>query len=206
MQLTCDLAYLLGALRDGTVTRYKEKNKTHSHVTFYSKDIEWLTYLQKLFNKVFQEELKVNKPKGGTAYIRKYSKELVNLLEKRFQHPVGKQIKWETPDSLLKSSNKKIWASYISGFFDAEGGTIPGRQIIFYLSGDGERCPVLEDIKKKLKSMFDIDSGKVRGYENKNGVYPRFCLRIASKRSRALFCEHIKLHNPSKIIRLVNSR
>jgi len=206
MQLTKKMAYLLGALRDGTVSRYKEGNKVHSHITFYSKDIDWLIHLQKLFLKVFNENLKINKPKGGTPYIRKYSKELVDILNKEFQHPIGKQIKWKTPNLLFENNSKKIWAEYIAGFFDAEGGIIPNRQINFHLSWDGETCPVLKDIKLKLKELFNIDSGEVRGYENKNGNYPRFCLRIGSKKSRKLFCKFFKLHNPSKYMKLVGDR
>ena len=208
MQLTNEMAYLIGALRDGTVTRYQSKNQNnyHSYVAVYNKNLIWIKYVQKIFDNLFLGKSKITRTKNGIYYVRRYSKQIVSMFEKEFQHPIGKQINWRTPSALLNSNDREIWRNYIGGFFDAEGGTIPERQIIFYLSWNGNTCPVLEDIKFKLKILFNIDSGRVSGRENTNGIYPRFCLRIYKKENRKLFIDNIKIYNPSKIQRLVGSR
>lgn len=198
MELTKDLAYLLGALRDGSVLRYNDKQgKIHHYLTFYSKDIEWLKFLSKILKRVFSEKQILCKPRTGTPYLRIYSKKIATQINKEFQHPLTSQIQWKTPKILMKTQKNEVIKWYIAGFWDAEGGfDIRTHQIRFHLSWDGLKCPPLNDIKNLLNKL-GINTGKVGRYENKNGNYPRFVLRIL-KRDNEKFLNTIPISNPSK--------
>lgn len=198
MELTKDLAYLLGALRDGSVLRYSDKQgKIHHYITFYSKDIKWLKFLSKPLKRIFNEKQIFCKPITGTPYLRIYSKKIATQIQQEFQHPLTSQITWETPQILMKTKNKEFIKWYIAGFWDAEGGfDIRTHQIRFHLSWNGLECPPLNDIKKLLEKL-DINTGNVGMYENKNGNYPRFVLRL-SKKDNEKFLKTIPIANPSK--------
>ena len=199
MELTKDLAYLLGSLRDGSVLKYSEKSgKTHYYITFYSKDIYWLNFLSKILTRIFSEKQSLCIPKKGTPYLRIYSKKIAEMMREKFGHPLTSQITWKTPDILLKTNNPEIIKWYIAGFWDAEGGfDIRTHQIRFHLSWNGLECPPLMDIKQFLKKL-NIETGEVGIYENKNGNFPRFVLRI-SKKDNGKFLQKIPISNPSKI-------
>lgn len=199
MELTKDFAYLLGALRDGSVLRYGDRQgKIHHYVTFYSKDTGWLKFLSKILSNVFGEKQIFCAPKSGTPYLRIYSKRIATLIHEEFQHPLTSQITWETPRPLADTKDNEIIKWYIAGFWDAEGGfDIKTHQIRFHLSWNGSVCPPLEDIKAFL-GKFNIRTGNVGMYENKNGNYPRFVLRV-SKKDNKRFLETFPISNPSKL-------
>ena len=203
MQLTKELAYVLGALRDGSINRYKDKyGKLHHSISFYSKSVKWLKVLQKMFTKIFNITPRLVIYSYTTPYIRIYSKKIAEIFEREFQHPLSKQISWNTPEIIKKTKEKKILRYYIAGFWDAEGGVdINRQQVKFYLSWDGKNCFPLEDIKKILEKFFNISSGKVCRYKNSNGNYPRFVLRI-SKKDNLKFLRIFPLKNPEKIRKL----
>jgi hypothetical protein len=198
MQLTNNLAYLLGALRDGSVCRFKNnQGKICSSVTFYSKSIKWLNVLQKKIFEVFKINTKIVQYGNKTPYIRIYSKELVDELNKKFQCPLKTQIGWITPLFIKNSDDIEIIKNYIAGFWDAEGGVnLQSKQVAFYLSWNGKRCPPLEDLKKMLEKL-KIKCGNVCRYKNERGVYPRFVLRISMKDNERFF-RSIPTQNPEK--------
>ncbi len=198
MELTKNLAYLLGALRDGSVLRYSDKQgKIHHYITFYSKDTKWLNFLSKLLKKTFSGNQIFCKPRKGTPYLRIYSKKIAIQIQKEFDHPLKSQITWKTPKILMDTGNKEIIKWYIGGFWDAEGGfDIRTHQIRFHLSWNGLECPPLNDIKRLLRKL-NISSGNVGIYKNKNGNYPRFVLRV-SKKDNKNFIKNIPIFNPSK--------
>lgn len=197
MQLTNELAYLLGALRDGSVLRYTEKNgKTHYALSLYSKNTQWLKQLEKTFEVLFCKKPSFSEPKNGTPYLRIYSKEIVETFQREFQHPLTSQITWKTPDKILGASNVKQ-KYYVAGFWDAEGGQDKiTKQIRFHLSWNGNTCPPLNDLKQMLLKS-NIETGKVGRYTNENGNFPRFVLRVLKKDNDKFFDE-IPIRNKIK--------
>lgn len=198
MQLTSQLAYLLGALRDGSVSKFKDwKGKIHHSIVFYSGSIGWLKVIQQKIKEVFDIETKISQYTYTTPFIRIYSKKLAEIFHKEFQHPLKSQISWETPILIKKCRNEDFLINYIAGFWDAEGGIDKqNKQVKFYLSWDGERCPPLNDIKKMLENL-GIRSGRVCGYPNPHGKFPRFVLRV-SRHSTREFLEKIPVQHPEK--------
>ena len=198
MELSKELAYILGALRDGSVLRYRDKQgKLHHYITFYSKDQEWLKILSEILSRIFREKQTLYIPKTGTPYLRIYSKRIAVYFKEKFQHPLSSQIMWETPKVLKKTGNPEILKWYIAGFWDAEGSfDTSTKQLRFHLSWNGSECPPLNDIKDFLQTL-GIRTGKVGRYVNKNGNYPRFVLRV-SKRDNEKFLKTIPVLNPFK--------
>lgn len=197
MQLTSDLAYIVGALRDGSISRFTDKHgRLHHSITFYSKSKGWLEILQKKLCAVFGKTPEIVQYSNKTPYIRIYSKNIAEMFSKEFEHPLGVQIRWNTPKS-IKSSNYDIKRHFIAGMWDAEGGIdLQNKQIKFYLSWDGNKCPPLDDLKNILGSM-GIKSGEVCRYKNENGKFPRFVLRISTD-SNKKFVNDIPIQHPEK--------
>lgn len=204
MQLTNNLAYLVGALRDGSVSKFKDHlGKEHHSITFYSKSAEWLNIIQEKVKDVFGIEIKIVSYKNRTPYIRIYSKNIAEILHDEFQHPLGVQISWITPNTIKESKNKEILQNYIAGFWDAEGGVdLQNKQVKFYLSWNGNKCLPLEDVKNILES-FEIKCGEIGKYENKNGIHPRFVLRI-SKEFNKKFFDTFQIQHPEKRKKLLS--
>lgn len=204
IQLTNDLAYLVGSLRDGSVCRFSDKTgKLHHSIAIYSKSSEWLNLLSEKFERVFKKKPSIVIPKNRTPFIRAYSKEIVEMLNEQFQHPIGKQIGWDTP-SLIKIGDEEILQNYIAGFWDAEGGVdVHNKEAKFYLSWNGEKCFPLEFIKDILEKKFQIKSGRIGCYPNQNGVYPRFVLRVKKIDSKD-FLEKIPVQHKQKKDKLIS--
>lgn len=202
MELTKELAYILGALRDGSVLKYSDKEgKIHHYITVYSKDVRWLKTVSKMLSKVFKKTPYICIPNSGTPYTRIYSKPIAELIKNKFEHPLTSQIKWKTPRLVKKSKNPNMWKWYIAGFWDAEGSfDIRTKQIRFHLSWDGNECLPLVDIKDKLKKL-GIKTGKVGKYENRNGNYPRFVLRLCKKDNKK-FLDIVPIKNDSKKMKM----
>ncbi len=202
-KLTKELAYILGALRDGCISKYKEKSgKLHYHLSIYSKCIGWLKILQKFFKKTLGKAPKIVIPRNRTPYLRIYSKEIAEMFHTRFQHPLSQQVSWQTPSAIKESKNKDILKWYVAGFYDAEGGVdIHKKEAKFYLSWNGEKCPPLEDIKEILEKVFGIKTGKVCRYTNPRGKFPRFVLRIKRKFLEKFFLL-FPLQHPQKLRKL----
>jgi hypothetical protein len=192
-------AYLAGALRDIYIGKYYDKNgKTHWVIRIYSKDITWLQILADILKQAYRINTSLIIPKKGTPYIEKYMAETIKTIAKEMNHPIGKSLNWNTPGFIKYSRDKEIWREYIAGFFDAEGGidTVK-KQLKIYQSWNGITCPPLEDIKEKLNTMFNIETGIVSRYPNRN-YNPRFVLRIKRKDTIKFF-KIFPLRNPSKI-------
>ncbi len=184
------LAYILGAMRDGTVSRYGK----HSHISIYSKNINWLRTLKRRFKMVFHVEPKLYFPKKGTPYARVYSKELAETFVKEF----GFKKFWETPKIITLNMDKKsVLREYIAGFYDADGGYDRVKEAVkFYQSWNDLNCPPLQDLKFFLKKL-GFFSGKIGRYKNRNWNY-RFVLRL-TKRSSKRFFQKIPVKNHDKI-------
>ena len=173
------LSYILGAMRDGTVSIYGK----HSHVSIYSRNIQWLEILKKRFRVVFKREPKLYEPRKGTPYIRIYSKGIAEEFVKRF----GYKKFWETPKIIKENSEKKtVLKEYIAGFYDSDGGYDRLKKTVkFYQSWNGRRCPPLEDLKTFLEKL-GLSTGKICCYSNRKWNN-RFVLRLSVDSSKKFF-------------------
>ena len=132
-EMTKELAYLVGVLRDGTVS---QESKDEYVVAFYNTNKELLKTVSSFLRKIFDIEPVVEKHWSNVYRVRVRSKTLY-LFFKLIFSARKKQADWDTP-KLIRKSNDLIKKYYITGFFDAEGG-----------------CPNLEKkISKKRKNMY----------------------------------------------------
>lgn len=112
-KINSDLAKLLGYyLGDGT---YEV-----DRITFFEQRKEIAEYYQNLTKKVFgiDSDLRFRKSKNYWQ-LRVYSRIISQLFKKIFEER-AKTLNEKIPSIILKSSNESL-ASFISGFFDAEG-------------------------------------------------------------------------------------
>lgn len=126
MEVNEDLAYILGALRDGSLPR-PSNNKFQ--VTFACDWYKpWITEIvvpkvQKVFNlpstKIKIYEKWSHKSKRPFFRLMVYSKKLHQLLSRIY--PPGNQKNWTTP-SIIKNGKLEEQIEYVRGFYDAEGG------------------------------------------------------------------------------------
>lgn len=194
-ELTKDLAYLVGLLRDGTINQEKHGEYT---CAFYSKNMNFLKVIKPKIEKLFGLNLTIEK--FGDCYgVRVRSKTLYLFFKIVFDF-ICPQEKWNTPE-LIKIADDKIKRAYIGGFFDAEGG-IPHLESLkkpkrknLYLKFVQKNKESLIFIKDHLYSL-GIESGKVYWSDNKNN------LKI--KMSSIKLCSHyIESLHPEKANRLV---
>ncbi len=175
--LTNDLAYLVGALRDGCLVTFSG-NPNHFGVIFTQESCpEWfsMTVIPKL------EKLFGVKPKLRYE-IQIYSKPIFRFFERLFDHPPGNQTEWKTP-KIIKCAPIELQLAYIQGFFDAEGMYTKNGYIGFAQNN----IESLKFIKSILESQ-GIKCGKVRRSRNnhiftitnRNGV-ERFIKIIGSQ-------------------------
>ena len=113
MNITNNLAYLLGALRDGSLPK-PSKNKYE--VTIVADlDESWVKTVAEITEKTFKisrDKLKIykvmtNKSKQPFYRLKVYSKQLHGLLTEFYS--VGSQQEWKTPDKIRNTNlNQKL--------------------------------------------------------------------------------------------------
>ena len=207
MNISQDMAYLAGILRDGSLP--KPYNNQYE-IQVSQDNIIWLEKVKEIMQKLFPEkELKIIKYGKQTPRIKIYSKEIYYKLTKLFEYP-GMQSKWEIP-SVIRTGSKEIKKSFIRGFFDAEGEVPLSKQgskgskykiwIRFHHSWDGNQCIVLEQMKRILEKEFNILCGNVSGPKNEKN-YPSFDLAIYGRYAVQQFFQHIGSLHPKHNERL----
>ena len=120
-------AYLQGALHDA----YRRKNR----IRFSQKGTEWLTVLKNLLEHL-----------GHKSWMYREGKRDVYDLE-----TTAEFLDFKFDPRSLTTNNEQ--ASYIRGFFDAEGGIPHARSAKFYIQlvqKDQEKIQVIQDILKSL--------------------------------------------------------
>ena len=117
MELDPEVAYLLGALRDSTIDIRKGKNY---EIKIAQKESEWLSVLQKIFLKHFNNAGRITQHSRDAKILRITGKEAVYKILEISQMKVP-QVDWNTPKIIEKQKNT-IQLQYLRGFFDAEGG------------------------------------------------------------------------------------
>lgn len=116
-KITQELAYLVGVLRDGSVTI--EYSNEYCCV-FYSKYKESLIVVRDYLKKIFDIEAEIVNNKENLYMVRVRAKTLYMFFKLLFEITPN-QKNWNTP-SLIKQSDNSVKKYYIRGFWDAEGG------------------------------------------------------------------------------------
>lgn len=108
-----DLAYLFGALRDGSIDIRKGKNY---EIKIAQKHNDWLKIIKNIIDKNFNTVSNIN-----NGLVRVTRKKVVSEMIRLSDMEVP-QINWNTPSMIKKSNSDRIIISYIRGFWDSEGG------------------------------------------------------------------------------------
>jgi len=99
--LTPKLAYLIGALRDGSLPQVYNNQY---EIQFSQKNVEWLKQMiVPLIKQVFKINAKIQCYGKQTPRVKVYSKPIYVFIKKVFEHPEKLQVTWEVP-SLIRNS------------------------------------------------------------------------------------------------------
>jgi len=187
-ELTKDYAYVLGAFRDGSITKHKYE------IEFGQKYKSWIVNsVIPRFKKVFGIELHFKMKRGNVYLYRVSSKPAYAILELhgRLSEPCA-----PTPP-ILEGAPFDMIKSYIAGFYDAEGAkgeklTKVGIYQSWYVR---EECPPLEFIAMKLREQ-GINCG-VR-YLSKGVNFHKFWLTVyrRPKGNQKRFFQLIPVEHP----------
>ena len=145
-ELTPELAYLAGALRDGALSTYK------SELTISQSNKEWLEKeIKPALEKTFSIKVKIKGPQKDNCYYIKFrSVALFAIIETLLE---WKKFSWNTPSIILKSPIE-YQKEYIRGFWDAEGSNDKnGGILIFQAWPSLNECPPLSDISNMLRKI-----------------------------------------------------
>ena len=215
------LAYLAGALRDGTISRTKGPYGTKYYLAICNKDKIWLdSVIRPTIETIFNIKLGKTLKDRQKHQIRVTKYGIVQFLADLFQHPYGKQTLWKIPN-VIEDSHKEIKRWFLRGFYDSEGGcgnitklykkypwhsTFPIR---FHSGWTNEKeCPPLGSIRHMLTEDFDIKcSPVIFSKRYKTGRYKTqvkmFYVKITDKEQKLKFVETIGSSNPTKLKELL---
>lgn len=168
--LDSKLAYLVGVLRDGSVSKLEGDRYTIALTQSGNGALQWIQLMRDIFNEIFLVEAKIDMDKNSYR-LRVNSKPIVLFFENIFEMPMDQKY-WKTP-RIIKE-NPKCWKYYLAGFFDAEG-YVTSKQtykkirkikLAFYQSN----LESLQFIKKILKEV-GIRTSHIYSYKNKFALY-----------------------------------
>ncbi|MAG45324.1 MAG: hypothetical protein CMH63_00945 [Nanoarchaeota archaeon] len=149
---------------------------------------------EKLFNKTISYRFRENK---NYHQLRFTSRPLVRLIRNEFPE-LRKTLDSEIPEKILKSPNK-ILASFLKGFFDAEGYVNLSRGVGLGVNNK----KVIQQLQLLLLRFSIISS--FHEYDNRANKYsdnPRFTIDITEKRSLNLFNQLIGFTSLEKVKKL----
>lgn len=169
-------------------------------VTFFEQDKQVALIYKKKFDKYFNynSTYKYREDKNYHQ-LRFASTPLANLIKKEFPE-LKKAIDSTVPDKILKSNNNII-ASFIKGFFDAEGYINLSRGI-----GLGINNKIFAQQLQLMFLRFGIISS-LHEYDNRRNPYsdnPRFTIDITEKKSMELYKKNIGFSSITKTEKLNN--
>ena len=171
------IAYLLGAIHDGTY------NRKHRTFRITQANIDWLKLIKRCLNKL-----------GYKSWIYKEGKN-----RKVYALETTADIFGSKFDRNMSTENSKI--AYIRGYFDAEGGIPQNANHWFYIQISQKNKLELENLKNILEEL-NISCGKIHIPSAKaDPDYYRFYI---SRRSHKDFAKIIGSWHPrkNKIFRL----
>ena len=197
------LAYILGALRDGT---FIKNEKYHVYrIRFYQKNKEWLLRLSQILFRYFGKMPRLLIDKRDNVWqLVIDSKKIFEYLQTTGEYP-GNQRQWRIPKWIIQGG-KETQKGYVKGFFDSEGGiphfekgAIKPKNAKIYFAQASKEC--LQDLKVILTEL-DFKTGMVSGpYYKKNYINPIFALRIHGIGEMVKFSRRIGSMHPEKIRR-----
>lgn len=188
------LAYLLGAMRDGSV--YYDKASRNYFTMYYQKHREWLEdSISPRMEKLFDKEGKIEEYKSGHFRLKVSSKELYEMWKQDYDFPPDGegQGSWNIPED-IKTASTHAKASYIRGVFDTEGDVSPISSKSCYVGISQKNETFIEEVRGLLEDL-DIHPGKTHIIDAKSGT-----LRIAVSEPKSLlrFIMIIDSEHPDK--------
>jgi intein-encoded DNA endonuclease-like protein len=165
-------AYLLGALHDGTFS-------SNNRFRISQKGIEWPKILKRFFSKLGYNSWIYKEGKDRKVYVLET---LADFLDFKFDP--------------LRLNGRKEKASYIKGFFDAEGGIPRDDKLRFYIQLAQKDKKKLEKLKKLLSDL-GIKTGKIHNPSQK--VAPDYWRMYILAGSHKKFSSEIGSWHPRKI-------
>lgn len=164
-------AYLQGALHDGTFS-------SNERFRFSQKGTGWLKLLRRLFKRIGYNAWLYREGKTREVYVLET---LAHFLDFRFNP--------------LRLKTKAEKASYIRGFFDAEGGIPHNRKARFYIQLVQKDRKKIQKIKTMLANL-EIHSGEIHNPSRR--VDPDYWRIFILSRSRRDFVKSIGSWHPAK--------
>lgn len=172
--MNSEIAYLLGALRDGCFSELAEQGIYR--VRLYQKNKAWLDALAEIIEKNFGVQPYFYLDKRRNVWcISVTSKQFFNQIKKLSEYPAD-QASWFTP-TWIQDGLAEIKKAYARGFFDAEGSInslekfgenhFSRKDIRIYFAQANKRA--LEELRAILLEL-GIRCGKVCGPYVKKGT------------------------------------
>ena len=169
-------------------------------ITFFEQDKQVASTYKKKYDKFFNLNSSYKYRENKNYHqLRFTSRPLVRLIKEEFPE-LKKALDSIVPDKILKCNNK-IVASFIKGFFDAEGYVNINRGIAL-----GINNKLFAQQTQLMLLRFGIISS-LHEYDNRRNPYsnnPRFTIDITEKKSMELFKKHIGFSSLIKIRKLNN--
>lgn len=164
-----------------------------NRITFYEQRKEVAEYYKSLLEKIFKISCQVNFREAKNYYqIRIYSKIAAQLFKNYFLIK-NKTLEDSIPSIVLKSEND-VLASFINGFFDAEGYISSSR---IGLGVNNKK--IIRQLQLSLLRLGIVSS--IHEYDNRKNIYShnkRYTIEISSLSSLKKFYEIIKFTSSEK--------
>jgi len=186
-RLNPKIAYLVGALRDGTLS-----TSGKYEVCYYQKETRWLEYLEKLLMEAFKpsNKFRLVVRERHTPKLTISNRPIFEYFRNVFEIPVGKKIGWGTPKVILRAP-LDIQIQYVRGYFDADG--VSGKEHTGFCQANLQS---LLDIKSILKKLGIECRPKIEERKTKKGK--DFYYLYIKKCHHKAFFEKVGSSNPSK--------
>jgi intein/homing endonuclease len=191
------LAYLIGALADGSI--YYNKEKYIYRVTYYQKSKEYLEQcIKPLINQLFGIDGHYYHDKRKDVYFYEITRKNIYQEIAKLANPFKNKEQKGIPSWII-DGNQEIHYAFIRGFFDADGFYYIEPSASDYRVRFGQASSsILEGIREILQ-IGGFKCSEVLGpYQSKKDVKPYFELHIHGKNQLLKFHKLIKPCHPNK--------
>lgn len=186
------LAYLIGALRDGSI--FYDSASRNYKIIWYQKVLSWLeNSIAPRVEAVFERKPRIEQYKPGHFRLLLSSKQIHDMFIEEYGF-VSPQELWETPVK-IRNANDKIIASYVAGFFDAEGDV----NVKDYVAGFSQKNRESLVFIRNWLNKKGVTTGAIFDADKKSGTLRFF---ITSKNNFKKFRKLVPFEHPDKIIKL----
>ncbi len=182
------LAYLVGALRDGSIFYY-ERGRNYTCV-WYESSRRWLqSSICPRLKEVFGTNAKLLEYKPGQIRARIYSKEAFECFKNVYGYR-SPQKNWGTQE-IVRAADDSVISLYIAGFFDAEGDISQKDAVLGFSQKNYESLDFIRDwlarhgLKPSKIFIADKKSHTLRFY-------------ISSRNELGLFKKLVPFEHPDK--------